>query len=355
MKKPDDEKTTGIGQAYTAFDSSPQAFRESHPQDTFSGSSGVLFERAMAQTRMAICLTDPNLPDNPIVFSNRAFRNLTGYSEGEITGQNCRFLQGPETDEEQLDRLRASIEREEVVVIELLNYRKDGSSFWNALHIGPIYDDDGKLIYFFGGKWDVSDVRASRAEKAHAKEMARELSHRMKNMFSVIAGIVNVTGRVRGVESEASEMVQRIQALGRAYETTLDEASKGDFEVGPAVHAILAPYCERYSATIEGPDTAVNFGTISMLGLMLYELADNAERFGAWTADRGNVEVDWHRDKDGNLVLQWRETGGPLLPDETPESGTGTQIVDRLLRTGSGSIERKWKKDGFEAEIVLKE
>jgi len=175
------------------FDDAPERFRSGGRGagwgDSFSGASGVLFEQAMAQTRMAICLSDPHAPDMPIVFANRAFRQLTGYSEEEIVGFNCRFLQGPKTDPEPVARIREAIVNEDVVVVELLNYRK---TFWNALHLGPIYNDAGELVYFFGSQWDVSDVRAARAEEQHAKEMARELSHRMKNMFAVISGIADV-------------------------------------------------------------------------------------------------------------------------------------------------------------------
>jgi len=219
------------------FDDAPERFRSGHAGDQFSGASGVLFEQAMAQTRMAICLCDPNQPDLPIVFANRAFRRLTGYSEEEIVGRNCRFLQGPKTDPEPITRIREAIANEDVVVVELLNYRKNGTTFWNALHLGPIYNDKGELVYFFGSQWDVSDVRAARAEERHAKEMARELSHRMKNMFAVISGIVNVTGRVRGIQGEAAEINSRIQALGRAYETTLDDASSGSIDIGEAIRA----------------------------------------------------------------------------------------------------------------------
>ena len=349
----DEKDGVDSDQVYTAFDAAPQAFRESHPEDTFTGSSGVLFERAMAQTRMAICLTDPRQDDNPIVFVNRAFRRLTGYVEEEIVGRNCRFLQGPDTDPDQIERLRQAIEKQEVLVIELLNYRKDGTAFWNALHIGPIYDDDGNLIYFFGSQWDVSDVRAARSEKAHAKEMARELSHRVKNMFSVIAGIVNVTGRARGVEGEAAEMVQRIQALGRAYETTLDEASTGSIDVGPAIKAIMDPYGDEHKLDCKGEKAKVDFSTISMVGLVLHELADNAVRFGSWSVEGGHVALTWAVSDDDNLVLTWRETGGPKLDRSEPDGGAGTQIVDRLLRSGGGTITRHWDPDGFAAEIVL--
>lgn len=327
------------------------------PGDQFAGASGVLFEKAMAQTRMAVCLCDPHQPELPIIFANRAFHTLTGYDEDEVIGRNCRFLQGPLTDQREVDKIRAALRSEDVVVVELLNYRKDGSTFWNALHLGPIYRDDGTLIYFFGSQWDVSDVRAARADEAHARIMARELSHRMKNMFAVISGIVNITGRVRGIPDQAAEINGRIQALGRAYETTLDEASSGSIEVGPAIRAILAPYdADQARLVFLGHRLPVHFSTISVVGLVLHELAANATKFGAWSSDQGKVELDWHADRGNGqtmLVLRWRETGGPAIPIEPAARGTGTQIVDRMLRHGGGTIERNWTGNGLEATIVI--
>ena len=322
-------------------------------EDRFSDTSGVLFEQAMAQTRMAVCLSDPSQPDMPIVFANRAFRRLTGYDEEEILGRNCRFLQGPKTDSESVARVRKAIEDEDVVVVELLNYRKDGTPFWNALHLGPIYDSSGNLIYFFGSQWDVSDVRAARAEERHAREMARELSHRMKNMFSVISGIVNVMGRVRGVEKEAAEINSRIHALGRAYETTLDEASVGKIDLGPAVKAILEPYSVDERLKFLGNGAQVPFSAMSLIGLVLHELAANATRFGAWADGYdGQVSLDWQRD-GGNVVLTWIETGGPGLDGPPDRSGTGSTIMDRMVAAARGTIDRNWKPEGLHAVLTV--
>ncbi|WP_370178459.1 PAS domain-containing protein [Alteriqipengyuania sp.] len=322
-------------------------------EDRFSDTSGVLFEQAMAQTRMAVCLSDPNQPDQPIVFANRAFRRLTGYDEDEILGRNCRFLQGPRTDRNAVARVREAIANEDVLVIELLNYRKDGTPFWNALHLGPIYDTKGDLLYFFGSQWDVSDVRAARAEERHAREMARELSHRMKNMFSVISGIVNVMGRVRGIESEAAEINSRIHALGRAYETTLDEASVGVIDLGPAVKAILEPYDVGERVEFLGNGAQVPFSAMSLIGLVLHELAANATRYGAWAdgAD-GQVKLDWQR-QGGNVVLTWTESGGRRLDGPPAQTGTGATIMDRMVKAARGTIERNWRPEGLHAVLTV--
>jgi PAS domain S-box-containing protein len=347
-------------QAHTVFDPSVARFRAQHPEDTFEGASGVLFEQAMAQTRMAICLCDPHKPDMPIVFANRAFRHLTGYDEHEIVGRNCRFLQGPHSDRASLGRIRNALAREDVTVVELLNYRKDGTAFWNALHLGPVYDAEGKLVYFFGSQWDVSDVRAARADELHARELARELSHRMKNMFAVIGSIVNFTGRVRGIDAEAREINDRIQALGRAYETTLDDSHRGTVEVGQAIRAVLAPYDpDGTRIRFEGNGLRSDFASVSVLGLSLHELAVSAIRQGALSRDDGRVTVAWRRNGSSEspaIRIDWVEHGHGVGAESAVAargSGAVDGIVDRMLDMARGGIVREWNNEGLRARLNI--
>ncbi|MCX7284176.1 MAG: PAS domain-containing protein [Novosphingobium sp.] len=322
------------------------------------GIADVQFAQAMAQTHLAICLCDPHQDDMPVVFANRAFIKLSGYEEHEILGRNCRFLQGPKSDRQTIARIRSSLRNEEVLVVEILNYRKDGSTFWNALHLGPVYNADGKLIYFLGSQWDVSDVRAARAEERHAREMARELSHRMKNMFAVIGGIVNFTGRVRGIETEAREINDRIQALGRAYETTLDDSHRGTVEVGQAIRAVLAPY-DPGSTRIrfEGNGLRSDFASVSVLGLALHELAVNAARHGALSQENGYVTVAWQRNigEHGPAIrIDWSEHGNPAADQATGRNLSGSDgIVDRMLDMARGGIVREWGEAGLKASLTI--
>lgn len=339
------------------FDDSPRRFRSNNPQDKFAGASGVLFEQAMAQTRMAVCLVDPNGPDMPIIFANRAFRALTGYDESEIIGHNCRFLQGPETDPDAIARIRTALATEDVMVVEMINYRKDGSKFWNALHLGPVYNTEGELIYYFGSQWDVTDVHSARAEEIQAKLLARELSHRIKNLFSVISGIVSMTGRAAGAHELSAEINGRIHALGRAYDTTLDQASEGHIEVGQAIRSVLAGYdADSSRIHCHGNGARANSNVISALGLLLHELATNATKYGALSGEsQGKVDVDWTVEQpDGEkavLILEWTENGGPAVSGPPEKYGSGLKIADSLISYCNGTINRDWRPEGLYTRI----
>ncbi|KQO74568.1 PAS domain S-box protein [Methylobacterium sp. Leaf88] len=114
------------------------------------------FAAAVRATRMPMVITDPRLPDNPIVYVNDAFVKLTGYERSEIIGRNCRFLQGPETNPEDVKRVRDAIDRRVTIEIDLKNHRKDGIAFWNRLLVSPVFAPDGELTYFFASQYDVT-------------------------------------------------------------------------------------------------------------------------------------------------------------------------------------------------------
>lgn len=100
--------------------------------DGIPSGNGNIFFAAVEMTRMPMIVTDPRQPDNPVVFANNAFQKMTGYGSDEIVGQNCRFLQGPDTDKQTLDEVRRAVAERREFATEILNYRKDGYSFWNA-------------------------------------------------------------------------------------------------------------------------------------------------------------------------------------------------------------------------------
>nr|AML78019.1 putative LOV domain-containing protein [Spirotaenia minuta] len=119
----------------------------------------VAFDLATSLERVQknFCITNPYLPDHPIVFCSDDFLDLSGYTREEIIGRNCRFLQGPLTDKTQVAKIREAIDNESECTVQLLNYRKDGTMFWNMLHLAPIFDKSGKAQFFVGVQTDISD------------------------------------------------------------------------------------------------------------------------------------------------------------------------------------------------------
>ncbi|WP_337269128.1 HWE histidine kinase domain-containing protein [Oryzifoliimicrobium ureilyticus] len=137
------------------------------------------FAAAMRATRMPMVITDPRLKDNPIVFVNNAFARLTGYSREETLGRNCRFLQGPGTSREDVKKIREAIAMRESIEIELMNYRKDGSGFWNRLLVSPVFDN-GELTYFFASQLEIT--RDRRIASASALSDNAELERRISDL-----------------------------------------------------------------------------------------------------------------------------------------------------------------------------
>lgn len=104
-----------------------------------------------------VTLTDPDLDDAPIVYANKAFEDMCGYPKEEIVGRNCRFLQGKDRDQPEIDRLRQAIKKGEAIEVTLRNYRKDGELFYNRLDIKPLLDDRDNLVYYLGVQYDITD------------------------------------------------------------------------------------------------------------------------------------------------------------------------------------------------------
>lgn len=138
---------------------------------------------------VAVVLTDVNQPDNPVVECSKAFLRLTGYSRDEVIGRNCRFLAGPGTDPTKQAMIRDALKDRQPIVIELLNYRKDGTPFNNSLMIAPVLGDDGSLTGFLGTQVEVSgeESRFVLSRDEGARSLATQLSTRQRQVLSLLA------------------------------------------------------------------------------------------------------------------------------------------------------------------------
>ncbi len=129
---------------------------ETHQEEKFDTGALWLYNRALAATSCGIVISDARQPNNPIIYCNPAFLEITGYSPQEVMGRNCRFLQGTETDPLAIEEIRQSIRAEQGCQVVLKNYRKDGTLFWNDLTISPVRDASGCLTHFIGVQTDIT-------------------------------------------------------------------------------------------------------------------------------------------------------------------------------------------------------
>ena len=148
----------------------------------------------IATSPIAAVISDPRLPDNPIVECNEAFVTLTGYQSEEIIGHNCRFLTGERTEPWLIEMLRNGIRRRQPVMVEILNYKKDGTPFRNAVMVAPIFDAEGELEYFLGSQVEIAEdvARANDARREAAFDRIAALSRRQREvLLQLAAGKLN--------------------------------------------------------------------------------------------------------------------------------------------------------------------
>ncbi len=159
--------------------------------------NGIFFA-AVKTTRMPMIVTDPKQDDNPIIFANPAFLQMTGYAADEVLGRNCRFLQGPDTDPETIAEISDAIRQRRETSVEIINYKKNGSAFWNALFVSPVLDGEGELRYFFASQLDVTRRRDAeeglrQAQKMEAVgQLTGGIAHDFNNLLTVIQGFTDV-------------------------------------------------------------------------------------------------------------------------------------------------------------------
>ncbi|WP_343897337.1 HWE histidine kinase domain-containing protein, partial [Craurococcus roseus] len=340
-----------------------------------------LLESVAVHANDAILITEAepiDLPGPRILYCNAAFTRTTGYAESEILGRTPRLLQGPGTDRAALARLNAALARWEPVVAELLNYKKDGSTFWVELSIVPVADETGWFTHWVSVQRDVSDRKAAEetatrariaeaeaeALQAEVKErrrveerqtlLARELDHRAKNALAVVQAALRLTPR-DDTEAFARAVEGRVSALARAH-TLLSEGRWDGAELGALAAGELAPFlADGPRAELRGPPVSLAPGAAQALSMALHELATNAVKHGALSAPGGRVSLSWSVDGAAGLLrLRWEEAGGPPLAAPPKRRGFGSRVLEATLRVQlGGAVARNWEGPGLVCEAAL--
>lgn len=143
---------------------------------------------SIALSPIAMVVSNPRRRDNPLEVINTAFCELTGYGEGDILGRNCRFLAGPRTDEAVTERIRAGLRAPRPVLVDIVNYRRDGQAFRNGVMITPLFDAEGELAWFLGSQVDLGmEADALAQRRAGGAEKVAALSPRRRQVLQLMA------------------------------------------------------------------------------------------------------------------------------------------------------------------------
>ncbi|WP_238996451.1 bifunctional diguanylate cyclase/phosphodiesterase [Paenibacillus pinistramenti] len=153
--------------------------------------------RAMERMGVGLIITNPNLPDNPVIYVNQGFKEMTGYEAEDVLMRNCRCLQGPDTSAEDLKKIKLAQTERRAETVTLKNYRKDGTPFWNQLTISPVFGESGELLYFIGLQFDITKEVE---EKENSSRRIRQLA-----FFDSLTGLLNMSHFKTELEKQLQE------------------------------------------------------------------------------------------------------------------------------------------------------
>jgi len=165
--------------------------------------------RAVEEAPVGITLSDPSLPDNPLVYTNEGYTQLTGYSSDAARGRNCRFLQGPDTDGKSVAQMREAVNNEETCSVELLNYREDGTPFWNRVTLTPLYEGE-ELTHFVGFQEDVTEQKEAEALARQRADALREERQTLERVLGRVSGMVNNVSHALVAASNREEVERQV-------------------------------------------------------------------------------------------------------------------------------------------------
>jgi len=305
---------------------------------------------AVERTRMPMVVTDPRQDDNPIVLANQAFLDLTGYAADEVIGRNCRFLQGPDTSPDAIERVRHGLEGGgHDLELELLNYRRDGTTFLNQLAISPIYDDEGVLLYYFASQKDVTSRRRAEELEATERLLLMEVDHRAMNALALVQSVVRLS-RADNVREFSASVTGRVDALARAHRL-LSQSNWAGAELVELLRLEIASP-ETGAVKLHGEPAFLPACLVQPLSLVLHELMTNAARHGALSRPDGDLQLSWDQ-VDHCLAIDWTEHSDQLRLS-SPEHGFGLTMVKGVVeRQLGGRFEPVWQEQGLRARLSI--
>ena len=321
-----------------------------------------LLERAVTASTNSIVISDPNQPDDPIVYVNPAFERTTGYDAEEVLGRNCRFLQGEDRDQTALGELRAAVHGGRHCTVVLRNYRKDGILFWNELSIYPVRDEEGRMTNFVGVQNDITErIKAeevrSEIRRAERRRIARDLHDIVLQDLSGALQSLRLT-HLRSKNARLGlDLEEELEALGRAssglrsaiYDLRHEKERPFLESVESLVELNQKATTERKIRLVVEEGLTVGLSGKESVELLrtLQEALTNARRHSA----ARNVEVGLRTDEEA-ILIEVVDDGRGFDPGST-RAGIGLSAMRERVEGLGGKIEVR-SRPGKGTKVMLR-
>lgn len=290
--------------------------------------------------------------DGIITSWNSGAERLFGYSRDNAIGQPITLIIPDDRLHEEADIIARLRRGERVERFETVRRNRDGNPVHIEVTISPVRNADGEIV-------GASKIARDIGERLrHAEEqtlLVREMQHRIKNLLSIVQGLVSIGARrARDVDSFAEDLTGRIGSLAAAQRLILPGMegieNRVSASIGTVLKAVLAPYLDDRRIRIDVPFIPAGHRAVTSLALLFHELATNALKYGGLSNPTGSVSIHGHL-ADGAVILCWKEMGGN--PPDDDFAGFGTDLLRAALRGLDGSIEREWDAGSLALKISL--
>lgn len=292
-------------------------------------------------------------------FYNEEWYRVTGAARGSTDGIGWTDVLHPDDQSIAWERWSRSIATGHHYEVEYRLRRHDGQYQWHLARARPIRSDDGTIERWIGTCTDIHELKEAEADLAL---VAGELTHRIKNMFAVASAMLTLGARKRGAEARefAAATAARLDALGRSQDLirpgrTAAELLRGGSSLHALIATLSAPHVGGRFGTLEvgGTDIEVSADRTTPIVLVLHELFTNALKYGALSTSEGRLAIDTVV-RDEHLVMQWTESGGPVLTGPPQRQGFGSSLSEKIVRQQlSGNLEMDWRPEGLAAILTL--
>jgi PAS domain S-box-containing protein len=318
-----------------------------------------LKERVMDAAPVGITISDPNRDDNPLIYANEAFTRLTGYEVDEVVGRNCRFLQGPETGQGPVRQMRDAIRAEEAVSVDILNYRQDGTTFWNEVNIAPVRDD-GEVVNFVGFQ---SDITERKIRQQRLQVLNRLMTHNLRNNLNKLGGYTELLRARLDDDDELASFAAQVHRTIEDLQRLGDRADHVDRSLrATGIDSSPVPLDRTLERMVDSiretaPEVAVTLDVpdgdwrvdCSGIGIAIEEAVENALEHN--DGDDRSLQLSLSESVDTARIRLVVEDNGPGFPEyertvfeqgeETPlehSDGIGLWLIRWIVQRSGGDV-----------------